>query len=776
MTVPFALGVFVEDTLMAPIRLCLVLCLVAGVLWILRRSSACAEISLGIGLGALALALRLHAPVPIPDPGHTVLSLLEAPVRDAFGCRALAHAHSTHPGRISLRLPEDACHLLPGQRVAAHVEFERPRPQTNPGGSDRRRRLARRGVHVTGRITSGRWVLLASGSPGVPALLERARRAIGNALDPIDQSRRSSALLRALATGDRQRLDFETRSAFSRSGTAHLLAVSGLHVGWVLALVHGIGLRILRHSSRLFILRRAGSLAQIAGVSCACLYAALSGFGVPSLRAATMAFAGALAISRGRSPAGANALAFACLVVLATDPGSLFDAGFALSFCAVAGLLLWRPPTAAFSGLVHCTLAATLATAPLVVAIGAPLPRDALAANAVAVPYFGLVVVPAALLTGAAGALFPDLSGGFSTTARVAAEFGIELITWLESPDLSRALGGAVELAAAVSLSGFALRLLLVQRLVPATLCIAGAAGGLVLAAMDGPRPNDTTSALFFDVGHGDAVLLRDSEHAWLVDAGPRVGAFDAGRHVLAPGLRALGVRRLDVLAITHADNDHIGGARSVIQSLAVGELWLTRLALESEAAGPLRDAAAARGIPIRVVAAGQKQGDERVSLQVLWPVSELLDVSSNLGSLVLRFETPGGCTFLSGDLPVRAERTLAAMQTPCSLLKLGHHGSRTSSDPLLLDALSPLAAVASSGRRRRAELPHRSVRTRLAERSIPLWITRRHGAIEARMKAGGLVILPFLSAPIEELTACSTRSGALHCRDGQATPRSGPR
>ncbi|HXZ83994.1 MAG TPA: competence protein ComEC, partial [Myxococcota bacterium] len=160
---------------------------------------------------------------------------------------------------------------------------------------------------------------------------------------------------------------------------------------------------------------------------------------------------------------------------------------------------------------------------------------------------------------------------------------------------------------------------------------------------------------------------------------------------------------------------------------------------------------ASARGVPERVLAAGDALGGVGLALRVLWPPDRLRPASTNQGSLVLRAESPRGCALLGGDAPAEVERALAPALAPCDVLKLDHHGSATSSAESFLDALQPVVAVASAGRRPRAPLPHPAVRARLAARSISLFETWRDGALEVALERPGPLVRAWLSPRWED-------------------------
>jgi competence protein ComEC len=561
---------------------------------------------------------------------------------------------------------------------------------------------------------------------------------------PLAGRARSGSLLRALITGDRSALAPELRAAFERSGTLHLLAISGLHVGWVFALTRIGVAAMVRLSSRRALLRRARATAQGAAMLAAFGYAALAGLGVPALRAVLMAWAGTAAVLGGRPGASWNALLLAALAVLALDPASLFEPGLWLSFVAVAGILLWRPGGSLPARLVGCTAGASLATAPLLAGLGAALPALTVLANLVAVPWFGSVVVPLGLASGVVGGALGRPAPGLAPLAHAAADLGIRLVSGLESPDLLLGLERPLPAATCVAALGLGLRCAF-RRMIPGAVLLAAvsALSGIVAGLPGGAARARPPSALFLDVGHGDAVLLRAAGEAWLVDAGPLRGAFDAGRSVIRPALGASGVARLERLVLTHADLDHVGGARSVLDRVPVGEVWMSLATYRDVAVAPVRRAAARRGVPVRIVSAGLRAALGPGVVRVLWPPAGA-SARRNDASLVLRLDVAGGGLVLPGDASARVERTLAPGLESCAVVKLAHHGSGTSSDPSWLARLDPDVAIASAGRRARGSLPHPRVRRRLERGGVTLWETHRFGAIRIDLHRSGPLVAPF--------------------------------
>jgi competence protein ComEC len=582
-----------------------------------------------------------------------------------------------------------------------------------------------------GHVVESRIAPVGGPPRGPGASLERLRRRAADGLDPPELPEPSGALLRALITGDRSRLSREIRQPFEQSGTAHLLAVSGLHVGWAFLLGRLAGLAALYPWRSVRVQRARRRWALFSGLALAGSYAALAGLSVPTLRAAAMATAGAAVLLVGRRATAWNTLAGAGLLILALDPSSLFEPAFGLSFLAVAGILLWQPRGHFVGRLVGCTLGASLGTAPLVVYLGLPLPTFAIVANLLLVPWFTAVVVPVGLLAAAIAMFEPSAAAPLSAGARAVAQAGLDAAGLLRSSDLMPFLA-MPGWTAAVVLSLFAVRVGLRRehRLAGALCAVALVLALCTWAPTRRGSSRRTAEILFLDVGHGDATLVRSGDATWLIDAGPMLGSLDVGRRTVLPALRAEGVRRLDVLVLTHADRDHIGGAPSVLERVPVGEIWTSLAAAEDPDLARVRLTAARLGVPLRVVAAGSVASLGSWRTRVLWPLPGYRTVDRNAGSLVVRFEGPGGCALLPGDVPAEVERRLLVDLTLCSVLKLGHHGSRSSSGPQWLDVLSPEIAVASASPSRRDRFPGPVLRDRLRARSIALYETSRFGAV----------------------------------------------
>jgi competence protein ComEC len=576
-------------------------------------------------------------------------------------------------------------------------------------------------------------------------------------------------LARALTLGEAAILDPAQKERFRRTGTAHLLAVSGLHLGLVVLFVFGIARFALVRTYRLSARVEVSRLAALAAIPLAVGFALLAGGRPPVVRACAMAVCALLGRALGRRASVTEAIALAGVGLLAWDPEELLRPGFQLSFAAVLGFVLvfGRPAnrvdyTAADDGAARSRLAtlleragrfvlrvlkasaaATAATSPLVLWHFERLSLIGLPVNALAVPVAGFAIMPGLLAVTALAGPLPDLAAlvarpiGWALEALDSCLAALaDLPCTLESPGPIATLATcAVCLAALIALA----------RWYRPALLVGGCALLLVALSvpLDAPRfPRGNLTVDFLDVGQGDATLLTfpDGSH-WLVDAaGNPDGAHDVGEHLVVPVLRALGVRRLDTLVLTHPDPDHVGGMPAVVSNLDVGRIWDNGQGKAEGAVeqyGELLHLAARQGVPIertRSICGSHAVG--QVEIDVLHPCHDEVGydpgLSFNDNSLVLALAFGRVSLLLPGDLSREGEEVLLSRGAipRVEVLKLGHHGSASSSHPAFLDATAPLSAIASSGAWNRFGLPHASLLDRLKRREIHVHRTDRHGAI----------------------------------------------
>jgi competence protein ComEC len=632
---------------------------------------------------------------------------------------------------------------LPGERVRLRARLRAPRERHNPGSHPRGRDLERAGVGAEARLVHpALHVRLPQQEAARPlaALLAR-RAAVG---EMLSASGPGGGLLRALALGDRRGLAPETREAFASLGLAHLLAVSGLHLTLVAALIFAAVRAGPGRSAWLAARADARAPALAAAVVGAILYALWAGWGVAVRRALVLLLGLALAVACGRPGARAQPLAAAALLILCFEPEALFEPGAQLSFAASAALawaMVELEPDGhrhrvrrAAVGALRASATALAATAPLAAyhwGQSAPL---ALLANGVAVPWTAFVLLPAALAASIAAGL-PEagpLDGVVAACEHVAGAT-LAAVAWAAARVPGNAMGPRPAAPWLLAVAGLALLALRARRTRTRVVLVLTLSGLLLLAAPSALRPAPPRVAAL-DVGQGDAILVQGRRAAVLVDAGPALpGVFDLGRSTVVPALAALGVRRLDLVVATHADLDHRGGLPAVLRAVPVDALWIPSGGLGEPGFEAVVAAARARAVPVFERGAGSPRarvGDLVVA--PLWPPAGRGRVARNDGSLVVRIEVAGRRVLLPGDLEAGGEAALVASGADlrADVVMLSHHGSRTSSTALFLQAAAPTIAVASAPCWGRFEMPHPEVLERAHAVDASVWWTGRDGAV----------------------------------------------
>jgi len=655
---------------------------------------------------------------------------------------------------LRIRLYDLPADVVRGDRFFIVAQIARARRIGSFDLGDDRVAAARKSVVLSGNVVVAE---REARGTGVLAMLDRLRVRLRAGID-ASIAPSVAPIARALVLGEEDLSD-DDGEAFRRSGLTHLLAVSGSHValavGTMVALLRALLLRIDLLARRIEV----GRVAAALGIPLACAYEQVAGDSGSARRATAMAAVVLAVRALGRRPNVARTLALSIVAALLIDPLAPFDLSFSLSLAATLGLVAFGPVVRTLSerlpsvprairSAVGTTLSASIACAPLVAGIAGSLPVLGLAANVVAVPIGELAALPMANLTALLGA-FERLSTlaamlGKATAGALVALRGVARVasapTWATvrvpppSP-LEVAILVAIPCVAYV-LAAKGARLLQVLAIGLSALLLAE---GVHLRAS---IPRARLRVTMLDVGQGDATLVDFPDgHAMLVDAGGEVGSpFDPGKAIVSPTLAMRRRRRIDVMVLSHPHPDHFSGLGAVLDQHDVGELWDTSQG-EVEGAGPayaaLLAAARRRGIPI--VRPGSLCGRplERfgATIEVLHPCPTYdKDQGANDNSLVLRIGFGVRHALLVGDAEHFAESRLlehARDRLTSDFLKVGHHGSRTSSTPTFLRAVRPTFAAISCGVRNRFGHPHASALSALEASGARVVRTDRDGAIE---------------------------------------------
>ncbi len=648
-----------------------------------------------------------------------------------------------------------------GDTLEVRAELGLVQRYANEGSRDKLVRLAQTGAPASGRVKTA--APLSRGS-GLAARIDHARARVRGRIEATYHAEARS-LGRALVLGETD-LESEVDDAFRTTGLSHLLAVSGTHlVLAVLALCAGLRALLVRVR---FVAERgyAARLAAAVAVPLSWLYADFAGGGGSVLRAATMVSAAAVARALGRHPSPSRCFAASLLAGAAVDPLALLDASFALSAAATVGLMTLARPLAALLGAgragsdggaptpgvarrawavvaasMGTTLGATVACAPFLLLLSPALPAAGVVANVVAAPLGETFALPFALLHTLLW-WSPTLEAGAAMVAAGA------LRSVLVVARVARDTGGVLPMPAPTALQLAALATALVWLLAARTRRgqLASALAGLVsVGALEARAraegaPEGTLRVTVLDVGQGDAILVDLPDGAaMLVDGGGVPGSdFDVGSRVVSPLLRARRRARLDVMVVSHPHPDHYAGLLSVLKHHEVGELWDTGEAERGGAHGVMRElleTARSRGIPVlapsSLCAAPRAFGGATVEVLAPCPGPDPA-LSTNDSSFVFKVTYGARSVLLTGDLEREGEAALlasAGASLRADVLKVGHHGSKTSSSGALLDAVRPEWAAISCGVRNRFGHPAAEVLSALEARGVLIHRTDLHGS-----------------------------------------------
>ncbi|MEB2319403.1 MAG: DNA internalization-related competence protein ComEC/Rec2 [Pseudomonadota bacterium] len=643
--------------------------------------------------------------------------------------------------RVVLRWSGGAAALMPepGSRWALTIRLKRNHAVLNPGGYDAELAALAEGIAGRGYVRAGK--APAAGPSPLPGYetdigiaFERARHwargRLAEALAARDPE--AAGTLVALVVGDQSAIPPRLWQVYQRTGVGHLMSISGLHITMLAAMALWACRRILCACARRFpaMFERwpAPLLAWWPALAMAFAYSLFSGWGIPAQRTCWMLAVAAWASATGRAGRIADVLALAAAVVVISDPWAPLSAGFWLSFAAVAAIVLHGGAAGARPGwwreAVGTQWAATVAMFPLGAVFFASVSLVGPLANAFAIPLVSAVVTPLAL----AGAAIASLSSAIGAILLwpVAVVTGL-LIVALR---LLSAAAGAIAVVASPGAAALVASIVAGYCVLAPTRPIARRqACVLMLPLLVGtdPRPPAGHWRLTaIDVGQGNAVLIETHRHRLLYDTGPSYGpGSDAGMRHVVPWLRRRGIADLDRLIVSHEDDDHAGGAGSVLDAMRVERI--------SGALGRgHRLAADPRFTPCE---RGQRWQWDGVEFEMLHPGPDRIDArqaggsrrvfGGNASSCVLRVRSPAGGALLAGDIGVAEERDLIRIYGDAGLaadvLLVPHHGSATSSSAAFLLAVTPRFAVAQVGYRNRFRHPNAAVVERYRRRGIEL-------------------------------------------------------
>ena len=521
------------------------------------------------------------------------------------------------------------------------------------------------------------------------------------------------AMIEALVLGRGERLSDDAKQNFRRGGTYHLLVFSGLQIALAAAAIA-------------FALRWAGAprLSDWSLIAFAALAPAFIGPTASVSRSSVGIGLYALSRILKRPTSFENLWCVAALARLILVPADIGDPAFQLTYAGAGALIFIGKPMSIRARWIVFAAAAEIVITPLTLfhfhqfALGGSIMTILLTpiifvmlilGAAFCVTELTLLLRLIATLNGVCSwlnDLVSPVSGFFAAPPRLT--IAIALLAAVASMVLLSGKRRAIAIAVMFTLPAFAA----IER---------------HLSLRNAPRPHVT----FLDVGQGDSILLRSGLHNVLVDGGGRAEDPRFGETVLLPLLVDRGVRKLDVVILSHAHPDHCGGLPAVIEQLQVGEVWLNPRRLRGECAQMMLETIRDRGTPVRLVRETAHTDAGELHLDAITVTHPIRRASENNSSIVLRVDARNRSLLLTGDIEREAEAELAPRIRHVDILKVAHHGSHSSSTPSLLDAAAPHLAVISCGRHNWFGHPHQTVLQSLITRHIRTWRTDRSGTID---------------------------------------------
>jgi competence protein ComEC len=672
-----------------------------------------------------------------------------------------------------------------GDLIRFKSRLRKPRNFNNPGGFDYEKHLRGRGILVRGTINTASDIVLIRKGQGnrfkmeIEKARDKLRRIITENSSPPERE-----IIQALLLGETKQIPPLLRENFNRTGTSHILAISGFNVAMVASFIIFLTLLVMKSSSYLLLRFNALRVAASVTLMPIVIYTFIAGFGVSVTRATIMILIFLAGILMHKERDLFNTLALAAIIILLISPLALFDISFQLSFIAVASLIfvsplltqLTRGETAEGIAKPAClarrivnyllifilvTISATLGSTPLIVYYFNGFPLVTLPANFLIVPLLGMVTFTMGMAVMISLPLSSALAAFLVKMTSIPAKLSIEAVNFFASlpgsyvnistPSLPEIISFYLLLIILVIIirdkvenksaaSGKAARRPLFLKLALLALIIFFIGDALYLAIGQNFRRHLEVTAI--DVGQGSATLIRlpAGENILIDGGGSASGSFNVGKYVVAPYLWRQRITELEAVVLTHPHPDHLQGLLYILEKFTVHEVWTTGYTAEDELYKNflrlLKEKACIHRImgvetePFRI---------NGVAIDILNPAQALNTVDhtinfhdTNDSSLAVRL-TFGKISFLfPGDISGAIEKRIIAegRTVKSDVIFVAHHGGFTSSTLPFLQAVKPQVAVVSCGKDNVFNLPHPDVLKRFEALPARILRTDSNGAV----------------------------------------------
>lgn len=640
------------------------------------------------------------------------------------------------PGRVRIQAlhPQNAVPIRVGETWQLWVKLKKPHAYANPGSMDIEKQFFQKGMVAKGYMIPGKPYRRIK-TAGISGFLKTLRAALQEKIGYALEGKLFKGIIQALVVGMQDEITVPQWEIFRTTGTSHLMAISGLHIGLVAGSVFWVASRLYRYLPIQYLVFPVTLIGAISGWVAAISYSFLAGFSIPTQRAMVMVSVVTMAILRKRIVSKYRIYFLSLGLVLLMDPLSILLPGFWLSFGAV-GILLYgmegrlnpggswhrwgRAQWVVFLGLTPFSVALFEMTS-----IASPI------ANIIAIPWMSLCVAPLSLIGGLFSVVSAQVAGIFLTLAHSALSLLMSLLEWMSAWPQA-----AIHLTCTpvtCGLAGIGAFILLSPRGM-----VGRYMGFIWILPLFCMRPAsvlmNTAKVTILDVGQGLSAVVQTAHHVLVFDTGPKLSPhFDTGNRVVLPFLATRGVKRINAIVISHNDNDHAGGLSSIMQNIPVDEIISSR----PETLTPI-------GRNVMSCVAGQRWEWDGVRFSMLHPSGFL--TKKNDHACVLKVEAGGHSVLLTGDIETHSENLLlknAMNQLPSTVMLVPHHGSKTSSTLPFIQAVNPRYAIIPVGYRNTYGHPKAEVVQRYQQAGIALFNSVKHGAVEFTLGSPGELAAP---------------------------------
>jgi len=686
-------------------------------------------------------------------------------------------------GLLLIFLQENDPSLRVGDRLRLLCKLHSPHGFHNPGGFSYERHLAFEQVHVIGFLSVEKGIVKLGEGFKNPLLLQmeswrdHIRDFLEREANPV-----SSGIYKALVLGEQGDIPEDIKEHFIVTGIAHLLAISGDHLGIVALLSFSLLIWILKRSEFLLLTIDVRKWAAALTLPCLLLYTSIAGGGISVIRATIMVITFFLSILFNRERDLLHTLALAAFLILIFSPASLFDVSFQLSFLAVLSILYSVPrilqdlkqkgiflvPKTSWEGniLKYIFLSllvsgvAILGTAPFVALHFNRFSLIGFFTNLFMIPWVGFLIVPLSLIASLLSFFFYPFAAVLIHINDWITLILLKVVAFFASIPYA-----SIFLSTPTILEMILFYLLLFSivhlrkrkkiRYLFVGLCIVFVFDLVFWNLRDSFR--EDLRLTFIDVGHGDCILIEFPKgNKMLLDGeGLNEDRFDIGKNVIAPFLWKKKIRRIDTLVLTHPDPDHLKGLNFIASQFSIGQFWDNGIQTESEPYLQLNKTLNEKKIRTQSLhEETPPQVINGVEISILNPPQSVRTqrrgkdhLDPNNSSLVMNLRLRNVSVLLTGDIGKEAEERMSRKSLPlhAEILKIPHHGSSSSSSPLFLDRVNPNYAILSVGQRNPGRLPDPEILERYERLGAKIFRTDRHGAITVVTDGDGVKVIPFI-------------------------------